>query len=498
MGSMQSSIASLLQPSLLQAAPPPDHSTALFADSRTSDAQRAAGFVGDASGTHTVRPAMIAQPRTAADVTNALAYARANGLGVTSAGTRHAQGGQALRNGAVLLDMTSMNGMSYDPARDTLTVQPGATWDAVQRYLDQYGRSVAVMQSSNIFSVGGSVSVNAHGRDVRFGPIVDSVRGVTVVLPGGQTVHASRSENADLFRHVVGGYGLFGTIVQVELSTVPNEVYRRDETTMPTSDFAQWYATNVRGNPNARLLQAHLSIAPDSLFSEVHTVRFDADPALAGVDASSLPPLKQHDSAIASLWEKAGLFLAERSRLARDLVWQFETGIAPHIGANVVTRNQAMSPPVEYLRSGPSSHTQVLQEYFVPRDHIDAFVGALRSVAQLHDARLLNATIRDVPADTTTALPYARTDSFAIVLYIDEDATPAGQANVDAMGREAAAAAVAQGGSFYLPYALPYTRDEMQAAYPTLSSVVAAHKQVDPTNMLSNSITDLAQRVGAA
>lgn len=477
-------------------APRADHSTQLFGETRTSAAQAASGIVNDWTGLHPVRPAEIRTPKSAADVQSAMAYARARGLGLTAAGTRHAQGGQALRAGGVLLDMRGMDRMRYDAASESLIVQPGATWDAVQRYLDTVDRSVAVQQTSNIFSVGGSVSVNAHGRDVRFGPIVDSVRSVDVVLPDGRLVTTGRASNPELFSQVIGGYGLFGTVVQIELGTVPNEVYRRHIDHLPTSGFADWYDTNVTRNPNARLMEARLSTDPDHLFDSIYGLRYDADPSLKDVDPHSLPPLTQHEASILAFLEKGSYRLASRTDAGQRLMWLGEKFIEPVVTDRITTRNQAMSPPLEFARSGPSSHSQLLQEYFVPQAQLPQLIDSLRTIATKHDANLLYAGIRAVRADTTTALPYAKGDSFGVVLVMDEPATAEGQADIAAMTREAGGAAARLGGSFYLPYLLPYTAKEMSAAYSGFANLIAAHRRVDPSNMLANGITDLAQRIG--
>jgi FAD/FMN-containing dehydrogenase len=55
-------------------------------------------------------------------------------------------------------------------------VRAGTRWHHVIRTLDPLGFSVAVMQSNSDFSVGGTLSVNAHSWPVRYGPFGTSVR----------------------------------------------------------------------------------------------------------------------------------------------------------------------------------------------------------------------------------------------------------------------------------------------------------------------------------
>jgi FAD/FMN-containing dehydrogenase len=55
------------------------------------------------------------------------------------------------------------------------------------------------MQSSNIFSVGGSLSSNIHGRDPRFGTIVDTIESFRLITFEGKILEISRQENSELF-----------------------------------------------------------------------------------------------------------------------------------------------------------------------------------------------------------------------------------------------------------------------------------------------------------
>ena len=143
-----------------------------------------------------------------ADILSAPEYARAHDQQVVIAGTRHSQGGHILYPDAVMLDMTAYNQViNVDPTDKTVRVQAGATWAQVQQAINPHRLAVAVMQSSNIFSVGGTLSANAHGRDTQLGPIIDTVVDIKVALASGKIVSASPQQNARLFYAIIGGYG---------------------------------------------------------------------------------------------------------------------------------------------------------------------------------------------------------------------------------------------------------------------------------------------------
>ncbi len=61
------------------------------------------------------------------------------------------------------------------------------------------------MQSQNIFTVGGSLSVNVHGRDIRHEALIDTVESFRLLMADGTVRNVSREENAELFPYVIGG-----------------------------------------------------------------------------------------------------------------------------------------------------------------------------------------------------------------------------------------------------------------------------------------------------
>jgi FAD/FMN-containing dehydrogenase len=68
-----------------------------------------------------------------------------------------------------------------------LHVQAGAKWADIIPYLDQHGRSVAVMQSDNSFTVGGSLSVNCHGWQYNRPPIASTVESFHLMKANGSS-----------------------------------------------------------------------------------------------------------------------------------------------------------------------------------------------------------------------------------------------------------------------------------------------------------------------
>ena len=104
--------------------------------------------------------------------------------------------------------------LAFSKERKEITVETGITWRDLQEYIDPYELSVQIMQTYDNFTVGGALSVNAHGRYVTQGPIVLSVASIRLRAGERRECSASSDKNAELFYGAIGGYGALGVIVE--------------------------------------------------------------------------------------------------------------------------------------------------------------------------------------------------------------------------------------------------------------------------------------------
>src|SRR5260370_41643077 len=98
-----------------------------------------------------------------------------------------------------------------------MAVERGIAWDKIQEAVSPAGLALKAMQSDNIFTVGGSLAANAHGRDTRFPTLVDSVKGFRILLADGSVKSVSSSENPDLFRNAIRRYRRLGGMLDVDV-----------------------------------------------------------------------------------------------------------------------------------------------------------------------------------------------------------------------------------------------------------------------------------------
>ena len=148
------------------------------------------------------------------------------------------------------------------PGAEILHVGAGARWAEVIAYLDPLGHAPAIMQSNNDFSIGGSISVNCHGWQHNRPPIASTVLSFRLMKADGSIIRCSREENAELFSLVLGGYGLFGVILDVDLRVVPNERYRPRSKSMAAENYPTRFAEKVDGASDIGMVYGRLCIVP--------------------------------------------------------------------------------------------------------------------------------------------------------------------------------------------------------------------------------------------
>lgn len=459
------------------------------------------GTINDASGLNETEVYGIVRVKTLEDLQNALRFARKNGRQVTLAGVRHSMGGHAFYKGAVVLDMTGFNQMTLDEPNKILTVQSGATWHLIQNFLHpKY--AVKAMQSTDIFTVGGSIAVNAHGMDHQVGAVGKTLRSMRILLPDGTLQRVSRTENPELFRLVIGGYGLFGIVVDVELEVTDNAIYATGRRMTETQAFPQIFEQEILPDKNLGLFYAHLSTSPGSFLQEMILYTYETVP----VTDAEIPPLGE----VSSVKLRRFVFnLSKEGKVPMRLKWFAEKYVEPRLEtcsvtsrnqamkegeACLVSRNQPMHDSVPYLKNNLKNETDILQEYFIPRSQFIPFVDGLRQVMTNNQANLLNASVRVVHREDNF-LNYAPTDMFSIVLYLNQTTDEAGNTQMRAITRAMIDLTTQLGGRFFLPYQLHYTPEQLQAAYPEIKAFFAAKQHYDPQDLLTNTFYEKYSRL---
>jgi FAD/FMN-containing dehydrogenase len=167
------------------------------------------------------RPALIVQCSGAADVVDAVNFARDHGLVLSIKAGGHNVAGNAVNDGGLVIDLSQMRGVHVDPEARTVRVQGGATWGDCDRESQLFGLAVP----GGVVSTTGVAGLTLHGGlghlRRKYGLSIDSLLSVDIVTADGQFRRASATENEDLFWAVRGAGSNFGVVTSFEFQAHP-------------------------------------------------------------------------------------------------------------------------------------------------------------------------------------------------------------------------------------------------------------------------------------
>ena len=167
------------------------------------------------------RPALIVQCSGAADVVDAVNFAREQGLTLSIKAGGHNVAGNAVNDDGIVLDLSQMRGVHVDPALQTVRVQGGATWGDLDRETQLFGLAVP----GGVVSTTGVAGLTLHGGlghlRRKHGLSIDSLVSVDIVTADGELRRASATENEDLFWAVRGAGSNFGVVTSFEFRAHP-------------------------------------------------------------------------------------------------------------------------------------------------------------------------------------------------------------------------------------------------------------------------------------
>jgi FAD/FMN-containing dehydrogenase len=167
------------------------------------------------------RPALIVQCSGAADVVDAVNFAREQELLLSIRGGGHNVAGNAVNDGGLVIDLSRMRGVHVDTATKTVRAQGGATLGDMDRETQLFGLVVP----AGVVSTTGVAGLTLHGGvghlRRKYGLTIDNLLSVDIVTADGELRRASASENQDLFWAVRGAGSNFGVVTSFEFQAHP-------------------------------------------------------------------------------------------------------------------------------------------------------------------------------------------------------------------------------------------------------------------------------------
>ena len=167
------------------------------------------------------RPALIVRCSGVADVIDAVNFARTNNLRLAVRGGGHNVAGNAVCDGGIVIDLSSMNGVRVDPAARRVRAGGGAILGDVDRETQAFGLATPLGVVSLTGIAGLTLCGGLGWLRRKHGMACDALVSVDMVTADGGFVTASEQENPDLFWGVRGGGGNFGIVTSFEYRLYP-------------------------------------------------------------------------------------------------------------------------------------------------------------------------------------------------------------------------------------------------------------------------------------
>jgi FAD/FMN-containing dehydrogenase len=435
--------------------------------------------------------AKVIEPQRVGHVVEAVLQARARGEPLAVAGARHAMGGQQFLSGGTLLDMRQLASVRFfDRVNALMEVEAGITWpDVIRGYLALQrgpGPTYGIRQKqtgADRLTLGGAVSSNIHGRGLSAQPFVADIEGLEVVTATGDVVRCSRTENDGLFRHVVGGYGLFGVVTAVTLRLVPRvkvvrEVARLDIGYLIDAFDERIAAGHLYGDFQFATAPGSAEFLRTGVLSTYRPVGSEAripdnQRRLSQREWNELLTLAHNDKR-AAFRRFTEFYLATHGQVYWSDTHQLNLYLEDYHGA------------LDHRLGAAVRGSEMITELYVPRADLTQFMDDVRRDFSANDVDFIYGTVRLIEAERETALPWARNGWACVIFNLHIDHRPQDVARAAGHFRRLIDHALRYGGSYFLTYHRFASAAQVLDAHPGIRSFLAAKQTIDPERVFQS------------
>ena len=404
---------------------------------------------------------------------------------VCIAGGRHAMGGQQFGSDALLLDMRPLNRvLHFDGEHGTIEVEAGIEWPDL---IDWLGRTqqdrpvqwgIAQKQTgADRLSLGGALAANVHGRGLRMKPIIADVESLALVDAHGEIRTCSRTENADLFRLVIGGYGLFGVVYSLRLRLAPRQKVQRVVEILRVEDVMRGFEQRIADG----FLYGDFQFGIDE-----HSDKFLREGVFSCYrPVPSSTPIPGEEKKLSDQNWRDLLYLAHADKAK---VYERYTGYYLSTSGQVYwsdTHQLSIYPDnyhqeIDRKLGAANPASEIITEIYVPRSTLSDFMGEAREDFRKHDVNVIYGTVRLIERDDESFLAWAKQSYVCVIFNLHAIHTPEGLEHTAAAFRRLIDMAVRRSGSYYLTYHRYATREQIEACYPQFAEFLRRKKQNDP------------------
>lgn len=443
------------------------------------------------SGLNATRVQRIVEPRTVDEIMATVRRAREIGVPLAVSGGRHAMGGQQFLTDGLLLDMRRFARVRhFDVERGLLEVEAGMTWpDVMRTYLNRLDSRLprwGIRQKqtgADRLTIGGAVAANIHGRCLTAPPFIADLESLELVDANAEVIRCSRERHPEIFRHAVGGYGLFGVVTAATLRLVPRVQVERVVKLLEVEDLMDALDARIAQG----FLYGDFQFATDS--NDPRFLRTGVLSCYRPID--DLRPIDEPQRRLSQAdWNRL-LVLAHRDK--RRAFDEFAAFYLATSGQRYWSDTHQLNLYLENYHAALDEQLgetvrggEMITELYVPREKLVPFMNDVREDFLRHNVDFIYGTIRLIERDAESALPWAR-DRFACVIFnLHVDHRPQDIARAESAFQRLIDHALAYGGSYYLTYHRFARPDQVLAAHPALNKVLRVKQELDPEEVFQS------------
>lgn len=448
-------------------------------------------FVNDIhSKLNKTRVSEILRPQSIEEIQTLVKKAKNNKKFIAVAGGFHAMGGQQFLSDGILLDMSWMNRvLNFEPETEFIEVESGIKWNDLIEFTvqnqDGKKRQVGIRQKqtgADRLTIGGAISANIHGRGLQMKPFINDVESLNLINADGEIIHCSRSENAELFRLVIGGYGLFGIVASVKLRLANRQKMRRiveieHIENLPTlfrqkidenylyGDFQFAVNTDSEDFLKKGVFSCYQAVSDETPLVEKHQ--------LSAVDWKNLLFLAHTDKQLAF-----ELYAAHYLKTDGQIYYSDTHQLAVYLD----DYHREIDAKLNSVRAG----SEMITEVYVPLENLAAFMKIVRQDFRDNQTDLIYGTIRLIKRDDESFLPWAFADFACVVfnLHVEHAAEKIEKAKADFI--KIIDRALNLGGSFYLTYHRWAEKRQILSAYPQMPQFLQSKRKFDENEIFQS------------
>ncbi len=425
----------------------------------------------------------LLSPRTRDELAQIVRSASQKTLPISVSGCRHSMGGQQFATDSICIDTRLLDRViSFDQENGLIEAEAGIQWPKlIGAYLDARADStkqwgIAQKQTgADTFTLGGSLSSNVHGRGLTMKPLISNVDSFTLINAEGKLMCCSRSENSELFRLAIGGYGLFGLINSVTLRLVPRQKLRRVVEIITASELPKRFDARIAEKfPYGDFQFSVDEKSPDFLQRGVfscYEVVDETEPVVAKRQ------LRDGD------WlELLRLAYTDREKAFKRYSEYYLSTNGQTYWSDTNQLGPYLPDYAQQLRAqiGGDESSLIITEIYVPRGDLPEFLAQAAELLRSNRTIVIYGTVRLIEQDNESFLAWAKKSYACIIFNLLTIHTPAG---IDASAhafRGLIDLAIARGGSYYLTYHKFAKPEQVTACYPQFKKFLELKTEYDP------------------